>query len=243
LELLVVLTILIALGGIVVTTLPGILEQTQVATTAANVPQIDSSIRQSALLHQGRVGDRFDALLTGDGLDGDVAPYVGGHQYFQTVSLTAGDIQALNRIGITELVPAADSPVNATFDSHQQPPVPLSADANLVAVDSVEAPAMAMRLWNFELPEGAKIVVMGIGSQCTLVGSGREALFSEAPVHFSDNQSTNPKNMYSRYLAVFELAPRDEKTSSVRYIGTCAPGPQGLQTVSQTLKDHYNDQL
>ena len=36
LELLVVLTILIALGGIVVSTLPGMLKRTQVATAAAN---------------------------------------------------------------------------------------------------------------------------------------------------------------------------------------------------------------
>ncbi|MEZ6094004.1 MAG: hypothetical protein R3C03_07160 [Pirellulaceae bacterium] len=96
LELLVVLTILIALGGIVVSTLPGLLERTQVATAAANVPQIDSSIRQSSILKQGRIGNRFDSLIVGSsGLDGGVADFVGGKEYFEAVSLSQPEVFAL----------------------------------------------------------------------------------------------------------------------------------------------------
>ena len=56
LELLVVLTILIALGGIVVASLPGLLERTQAATAAANVPEIDAAIKRNLLLRQGQIG-------------------------------------------------------------------------------------------------------------------------------------------------------------------------------------------
>ncbi len=244
LELLVVLTILIALGGIVVSTLPGILERTQVATAAANVPQIDSSIRQNWMLHQGRIGSRFDALVTGtSGLDGGVPKYIGGAQYFQTVSINSVELLALQRIGVNELVPATENAADATFESHQQQPVVLTADASLCAINNSDAASFAQRLWNLRLEPKSKLLVFGIGSQCSLVGSSKESLFAEAPVHFSDNQMTNPKNMYARYLIVIELTPDGESAANARYVGTCAPSPDGLRSISQILQRHYNEQL
>jgi type II secretory pathway pseudopilin PulG len=244
LELLVVLTILIALGGIVVSTLPGLLERTQVATAAANVPQIDSSIRQNAIIRQGRIGDRFDSLVVGStSLNGTIPSYLGGANLFQTVSVNAGEVFALQRIGISELVPAVAQPQNATFDSHNQPAVKLTPDAKLCALKSADSAELVRQLWNVEPAADAKYVVLGIGSRSTLVGSGKEALFAEAPVHFSDNQLTNPKIMYSRYLLVIEIRPDGESAATARYLGTCAPGTKGLSSISQILQKHYNSQL
>ncbi|MDB4380240.1 hypothetical protein N9Z70_02510, partial [Mariniblastus sp.] len=85
LELLVVLTILIALGGIVVSTLPGMLKRTQVATAASNIPEIDATIRRTSMLSQGKIGNRFDALVAGsDSLDGNIPSYIGGAEIFET---------------------------------------------------------------------------------------------------------------------------------------------------------------
>ena len=100
LELLVVLTILIALGGIVVSTLPGMLSRTQVATAAANVPEIDSTIRRISLLTNGQIGNRFDALVTGsNALDGSIPAYLGGAENFESVSVSTSDLEALAEIG------------------------------------------------------------------------------------------------------------------------------------------------
>lgn len=240
LELLVVLTILIALGGIVVATLPGVLQRTEVATAAANVPQIDASIRQSALLRQGRIGNRFDSLIVGSAsLDGEVASYVGGAQQFSTANLTGVEVRALERLGVVELVPAATAPDNATFSSHLQPPVKLSENAKVCVLGGGELAQSLARSWNIDPSEDSKFMVVGVGSQSTLVGAGAESMFPEAPVHFSDNHLANPQAMYSRYLLVFELTLKSDKLAEARYVGTGIPSPEGLRTIGQELEEHY----
>ena len=243
LELLVVLTILIALGGIVVSTLPGLLDRTQIATAAANVPQIDSSIRQNMILHQGRLGNRFDALITGStSLDGQIPTYIGGNEIFEAGSLTADEVEALQAIGVTELVPAAENANNATYESHRQAPVPLETDSKVATINSAAQPDLIRRLWNIEPNKEDKYIVFGLGDQSTLVGSGQSALFAEAPVHFSDTQTTNPRLMYSRYLLVVALTHPSEQQARARYLGTCIPGPRGLETIAQALQEHYSNQ-
>ena len=243
LELLVVLTILIALGGIVVSTLPGLLDRTQIATAAANVPQIDSSIRQNMILHQGRLGDRFDSLISGStSLDGQIPSYVGGDDVFQAGSLTEDELEALRAIGVTELIPAAETTNNATYESHQQAPVPLGTDSKVATINVAARPDLIRQLWNMEPNKEDKYLVFGLGARSTLVGSGQDALFAEAPVHFSDTQTTNPRLMYSRYLLVVALTHPSDQQTTARYLGTCIPGPRGLETISQALQEHYSNQ-
>ena len=124
LELLIVLTILIALGGIVVASLPGLLERTQAATAAANVSEIDSAVRRGLLTNQGTLGNRFDSLISSASA-GQVAGYVGGNENFRAGSLSAKEIEALAELGVTQLVPADDVSENVTFDSHIQQEVEL----------------------------------------------------------------------------------------------------------------------
>ena len=243
LELLVVLTILIALGGIVISTLPGLLDRTQIATAAANVPQIDSSIRQNMILHQGRLGDRFDSLISGStSLDGQIPAYIGGREVFEASSLTDNEIEALRAIGITELIPALETTNNATYESHQQAPVPLGSDSKVATISASASPDLIRQLWNIEPNKEDKYIVLGLGDRSTLVGSGRNALFAEAPVHFSDTQTTNPRLMYSRYLIVVAVTHPSDQTATARYLGTCIPGPRGLETISQALQEHYSNQ-
>jgi hypothetical protein len=242
LELLVVLTILIALGGIVVSTLPGMLKRTQVATAAANIPEIDATIRRNAVLSQGKIGDRFDSLISGGAsIDGSIPSYIGGNDAFITTNLSASDVEALREVGITELVPAISETENATFSSHDQLPVAISSDTRVCALSPDIAETVLREDWNFEPAEDAKYLVFGLGEQCSMVGAGPNAAFSETPVHFSDDRDHSPEEMYSRYLLIVELKSTIESESIARYVGAAIPGRNGVHSVSRELENYYTD--
>ena len=241
LELLVVLTILIALGGIVVSTLPGVLDRTQAATASANVPEIDATIRRTAMLNQGQIGNRFDSLVTGSAsIDGGLPPYVFGSDSFETANLSPEEILALSRIGVTELVPASADAINATYDSHTQLPIPVSDNLRVCILNPDLAVTLLRSDWNFEAVPEAKYVIFGLGDQSTLVGGGRRAAFLEAPVHFSDARDENPKSMYSRYLLVVEISSSENGPAVARYVATAIPGSDGIRRVSKELRDYYS---
>jgi len=240
LELLVVLTILIALGGIVVSTLPGMLKRAQVATAAANIPEIDATIRRNATLAQGQIGNRFDSMIAGS--DGGVPSYIGGSEFFETGSLSPSEVEALQQIGITELVPAAEGVTSATFQSHDQLPIAIGNDSRVCSLSADAAATILREGWNFEPAENAKYIVMGLGEQCTLVGGGPKAAFSESPVHFSDDRDQSPEQMYSRYLIIVELNSVADDTTVARYIGAAIPGRNGVHSVSVEMENHYTEQ-
>jgi len=243
LELLVVLTILIALGGIVVASLPGLLTRTQAATGTANLTEIDRTIQRNLLINQGRIGNRFDSLVAGgSGGNGDVASYVGGQEKLVATSLSANEVRALAELGITELIPAAVDVDDATFDSHLQLPVPLSPESRVCQLSPDYAAVVVEQLWNIEPQQGVRYLLFGLGQKCSLVGGGLEAVFKDAPIHFSDNRLSNPKNMYSRYLVVIELQSVDKEQSRARYVGVAIPDPNGITGLAQQLKDFYSTQ-
>lgn len=243
LELLVVLTILIALGGIVVATLPGVLKRTQVAMASANVPEIDATIRRNATLTQGQIGNRFDSLISGsDSIDGNVPSYIGGADLFEATPLSAIEVAALSEIGVTELVPAVMETDNATFNSHDQLPVEIGSDTRVCTLNSENAATLLKDEWNLETVAGAKYIVFGLGEQCTIVGGGPKAAFSEPPIHFSDDRSQSPEAMYSRYLIIVEIKQSNEMIAVARYVGTAIPDKNGIRSVSRALEEHYSEQ-
>ncbi len=243
LELLVVLTILIALGGIVVSTLPGMLKRTQVATAASNIPEIDATIRRSGVLSQGQIGNRFDSLISGSAsLDGSVPGFVGGNEFLEATNLSPAEVVALRQVGVTELIPANAETENATFSSHEQLPVELGSETRVCMLSADVAFEVLQEGWNFEPAEGAKYLVFGLGQQCSLVGAGEKSAFSEAPMHYSDDREQTPKEMYSRYLLLVELISKSESVAVARYIGAAIPGRDGIHSVSKELKTYYTDQ-
>ena len=236
-ELLVVLTILIALGGIVVGSVPGMLERTQSATAAANVPEIDSAIRRNLVTANGVVGNRFDSLVSGGS---GIAESVGGNSWFQAVSLSESDVEALAEIGLTELVPANPAASDATFDSHQQQPITIGPDTRVCAIAGAVVRETMERIWNLTPAPNSQFLVFGLGSKCTLVGGAESALFPEAPVHFSDDAASSPKNMYCRYLIVIELKRQSDDRSQARYVGVAIPDRRGLRGIREELQEVYS---
>ncbi len=243
LELLVVLTILIALSGIVVATLPGLLRQTQLTASATNLKEIDAGIRRSQLMNQGSIGDRFDSLIASTGnLNGGLADYIGLADEISAVSLTAEDVTALAQIGVTELIPAEKSPQNATFDSHQQPSVRISASAKVAAIKPERSLTVSRALWNMDPPSNGALLVFGLGNQCSLVGQASTAMFAEAPLYLSDQPTANPQATYARFLVVVELKRESSQRSAARYIGPVVASSKGIQGLSGQLEDFYATQ-
>ncbi len=243
LELLVVLTILIALGGIVVASLPGLLTRTQAATGAANVSEIDSAIRRNLLTRQGHVGNRFDSLIVGSStLNGDISSFVGGRENFQATSVSGKDLRALANLGITQLIPAIEGVQNATFESHDQLPVTLENEVKVCQLRPDYAAKVSQRLWNIDPGNNKRYLLFGLGQRCSLVGGGEAAIFKDAPVHFSDNSLSNPRRMYARYLLVIELESAGELESKARYIGTVIPHLSGIVGLNDQLEDFYNNE-
>lgn len=237
-ELVVVLTILVALGGIAAATLPNMLNRTHVATVATSLPTIDAAVRQNILLNSGQMGNRFDALVT-TGLSGSPAAFVNGSGAYATHSLAANDVAALNDLGIAELIPADDTVENATFQGHQNAPVALADGLNVCTLASTETTRILGEVWNYTPAAGAQYIVLGLGEQCSLVGANADAFFAEAPLHAVDAHSERADNSYARVLLVVELADAGTADAEARYIGVGAPHPDGVQGVSTHLQEWY----
>ncbi|MEC8556601.1 MAG: type II secretion system protein [Planctomycetota bacterium] len=237
-ELVVVLTILVALGGIAAATLPNMLNRTHVATVATSLPTIDASIRQNILINSGQMGDRFDGLVT-TGLSGTPAAFVNGSGAYATHSLAGNDVAALNGLGLTQLVPADDTVENATFEGHTGPAVTLANGLNVCTLAGDRTTQILSEVWNYTPVAGAQYIVLGLGAQCSLVGANEGAFFPEAPLHAVDAHSERADNSYARVLLVVELTGAGTADAEARYIGVGAPHPDGVQGVSTHLKEWY----
>ncbi len=241
-ELVVVLVILVALGGIAVSVIPNLLNRTHVATVATNLPSVDQAVRQHMLLNSGAIGNNFDSLIVGTtNLDGDVADFVNRSGSYAAYSLTANDVSALTGLGITHLVPAQEG-VNATFESHLTGSVPLASGEKVCVLSDADAIRILDEVWN-KTPDTAttKYVVVGLGQRCTLVGAGEDSHFAEPPVHFVDAHTERAENSYARIMLVIELANFGTPEAEARYIGAGAPHPDGIQGVATHLKEYYSN--
>lgn len=235
-ELVVVLTILVALGGIAAATLPNMLNRTHVATVATSLPTIDAAIRQNILLNSGQIGDRFDSLVTASG---QPASFVNTSGAYSAYSLTDDDATALNNFGLSQLIPADDTVENATFQGHQGTPVSVANGTSVCALTSEAATRILDTVWNFTPAAGAQYIVLGLGERSSLVGANEDAFFAEAPLHAVDAHSERADNAYARILLVVELADAGTADAEVRYIGAGAPHPDGVQGVSTHLQEWY----
>ena len=233
-ELVVVLTILVALGGIAAATLPNMLNRTHVATVSASLPTIDAAVRQNILLNSGQMGDRFDSLVTSGG---QPASFVNASGAYTTHSLSAQDAAALNGLGISQLIQAEDPVENATFQGHVGTLVDVTDGADVCTLTAAKATEILASVWNYEADNAnAQYIVFGLGERCSLVGAGDGAFFSEAPLHAVDAHSERADNSYARIMLVVELNTTE---GEARYIGAGAPHPDGIQGVATHQREWY----
>lgn len=208
LELVVVMTILIALAGILVAMFPGMLKFAHTSTGATNMPELNKIFQMHHQVQRGWP-NYLDNLVDDTGalyakLPGDPA----SQEYFLTpLELDDDQAQALRNAGLTHVFNLTDAEDvdDATFDCYGEGVVaPELAAAEPVQDGTTVARLVALGdIAKFKGHEEAVYVVFGVGQATPLVGSG--GMMQDAPIHFGHNANTRPNEVYSRFAAVFRL--------------------------------------
>ena len=216
LELVVVLTILVALGGILVPVLGNFLTRSHVATCATNINELSKSVLQFNA-EKGAYPDRWQTGIAGVNIPVDTMwqgqPDVAAGEVInnavhnqtgiQTDVLDGDDIAALAAARITTVYDhGAATDVTFSIDATDRP---LTVGEALIFLTNEQAIAINLPGNAAATPNtiaAQRYVWLGMGPECTLFGQG--AL--EAPAHFSDVETLRADRAYSRFGSVFQLA-------------------------------------
>lgn len=257
-ELVVVLTILVALGGIALGIAPDLLTRTHVAASVTNVTEVTKSLYVYTTLNQGAMPSGFDSLVDPGTPDtiyvalpgaSEYTPFTpsaidAGPVYGVSFGFSAGSVEsALIDAGLTSVYsmdntivppPAGTGTGNATFDVDYTTSSLISTDPPLAVID----PVHIARVFNRDTT-GKVYIVLGIGAGCSLIGEETNGGLVEPPLHFGDTPNTVANKSYTRYLAIYSIED-DGGEPLIRYVGTCAPHESGLEANSAHLKEWYD---
>jgi type II secretory pathway pseudopilin PulG len=245
-ELVVVLTILTAIGSLLVPVFGSMLARTHMAKCSVTIPEI-SKLVQTEFAATLRLPNTLDSLLNDDGttlfvdLPGNSSGPVGGQ--VTPYTLVAGDADALALVGLRNVVDADaayTSDDDATIDSFPPGLTPrdiVDGDV-LVGLDQADAEAL------FFLPGDTsgthQYLLFGLGNNSSLVGAGNGRPLNEAPTHFGDTAEFNPADVYQRYGLVFRLQgdAADDEREAV-FIGAAAIHGGGLENAEEHRKEFW----
>ncbi|MEZ6187110.1 MAG: prepilin-type N-terminal cleavage/methylation domain-containing protein [Planctomycetota bacterium] len=203
-ELTVVLLVLAAVAGIIVPRLTGYFVRAHGASGATNIGETVKAIGLYEVNNGGNMPNNWDTFV----INPTTTTIVGD------MGLTGGDLAAINvptagedaliAAGITNLLYVDNDGTNfngpdATYTPYATPtPVAINNDATPTAMAGLTASGIqALGLQGV----AGDYVVLGLGSQNTLIGNG----IVDAPVHFPETSAV-PQEIYSRFLAVFRLS-------------------------------------
>jgi len=246
LELLVVMVILVALAGILVPLLPGMLSRARVAEQSTNAAELlkawqifqatdadhhcpdglDSLVDQAGEVYARLPGRDVAELFTVRSVS-DLATDVSTAT--QTVT-EAALVERIRNLGIQNLYVMDSATTDATFEPYgvavaNPTPVPVAASSNLVRCSTAVVAA------KFNAPSDGVYVVLGIGQRSTIVGHGGIA---NAPVHAVDEANATPVERYSRYGVIYNLKP-----TPPQLVGIVAFRSSGIVTGDEALQEYY----
>lgn len=237
LELVVVLVILVALAGVLVPMMPGVLGKAHTSSGATNIMELTKWIETYHAVNL-KYPDQFDSLCAAAGLYSKLPGYAtagtaaGGQITY--AALTAEESSALYNVGITSLLGMNNSTTNATFE-----PYATAAD---IAITTTSTPSVAIadttriealfNPSNTTVASTAKYVIVGIGAKCTALGA--KGVMLESPVHFGDEAGANPTDTYQRFAAVFDVSG-----TTARFVGVVAIHGGQLDSAAAPLKGFW----
>ncbi len=206
LELVVVMTILIALAGILVAMFPGMLTMAHTSTDATNMPELNKIFQMHHQVQRGWP-NYLDNLVAGGNLYAGLPGYEEGPSYFLSAHpLTHDQADALRDAGLTHVFNLTAAEVSdATYDCYGSGIVAPELSEAAPVNDSLTV-ARLVNLTDIEKFKGDPdhvYVVFGIGQATPLVGPG--GMMQDAPIHFGDAAGTRPNEAYSRFVAIFDL--------------------------------------
>jgi len=239
-ELVVVLTILVALGGLIVPMLPNFLAKTHNAKCSTTIPELNK-LWITKYTGDVRYPDSYDSLIEGATLATELPG--GGTANGEAVlsTLVAAEVDALAAIGITRVYDHAASD-NATLDSVPNDPLGTAGrvliDGGSVAtLDAAGASLVSLGIDPVKYPGDVKFVVFGIGNNCTAVGP--KGLMVDAPTHFGGEQVMNPVDFYQRYCVVFAVSGAD---GTAEFCCACSVHPDGFDGAEAHIRNYYEAQ-
>ncbi len=207
LELVIVMTILVALAGIAVGMFPRLMGRAHIASCAGNLPELTKAIQMYEATSMDGYPDRMDTLVVGNEL-AEFLPFRNGQiRGLQALPVSGPEVEALLEAGIRQVtVMSNGSGANwhASFwpyDASPEDGAPLAEISTGMQLAFLEPYAAQMEGISTNGPQD-RFVVFGLGSPCRMFGR----TINEAPVHFSDGLDGNPNERYMRFVAVFQVA-------------------------------------
>lgn len=206
-ELVVVLTILVALGGLLVPVIGNALTRSHVATCASNIPEIYKML-VTAEATRGEFGDGWTTGVfsagAGDGqpVNNSAANTLGGGGGAGTLAvgtLTTGEIAALAELGIVNVFNHGDPTApdyDVTFNAGLTTEA-LGTTTEVIVLTAPQAEEIYLQAGGSE-----KYIWLGIDKPWTFLGE----VTQEPPVHFGDADGAFPNQAYSRFGAIFQVA-------------------------------------
>jgi prepilin-type N-terminal cleavage/methylation domain-containing protein len=250
-ELVVVMVILVALAGVAVTVLPGILTQAHTATCATNISATSTAI----LTYQGlnsSYPNNWDALSDGSTMityfaGGSALPAkFGGPGTNQAggqvtgSALTAPEVSALANAGIVTVQLMATAPNDPTFDNYSSATptsVTIGTTAKMAVLDPTggSGPAFDFCVAH-NWPTTGRYVLLGIGPRSDLIRNG----LLTAPIHYGDTPPLNPEFGYERLVGIFKVSDTAVKNFTTARFFACAPvHDDGIGSIDDEIQNFY----
>ncbi len=257
LELVIVMTILVAIAGIAVTMFPRLLTRAHIATCASNIPELARALQMYEAVAMDGYPDRMDTLCVGEGLAG----YLPGQGEallpgIYADALEAGEAAALIEAGILEVtvMTAGELGVDGwhpTFWPYASDVgvAQVAEDLRVAFIEPDEAKRLGLSLEGTMEPNrtGDRFVLFGLGAPCRMFGR----TMTEAPTHFSDGRLGNPNERYMRFVAVYQVGEEKWNETQGRnyYIalprarlrGVLAMHPTGLEGLTDHVGDFWSE--
>jgi prepilin-type N-terminal cleavage/methylation domain-containing protein len=193
-ELVVVLTILVALGAILVPVVGNALTRSHLATCLTNFPEVTKMLI-NAEATRGTFGDGWTNPVDENGDTVDSMP---------AGTISTDEIAALAELGMVNFtsLDTTTGDYNVTFNNGVAPGggAALSDGDPVVVLSQTQAQELYL-----DAEAGDKYVFFAIDKSWSLLGD----LTPEPPVHFGDTEGALPHQVYSRFGAIFQVGEDD----------------------------------
>lgn len=239
-ELVVVLAILVALVGLVVSLFPGLVARASRSTTAATLRDIARTV-QIHYTTSLNYGSGYDSLVNAASANLYAAIPATSLAQLVMTPLGGGDSQALNNLGITNVYNLTATASDATFFVTQTGTSIAVQNGVNVATIVTGSQTQALRealIGNYQPVGTPSYVVFGLNKGSTLVGPN--SVFQEAPVRTGSSAGENPTTSYQRYGLVF-LVDGLSSARTARFLGAVAFTAGGIQTAEGNLQGYYTN--
>lgn len=248
-ELIVVLTILVALASVLIPMMPGMLNRAHTSTGATNVSELNKAVQTFEQLNFV-YPDQLDALT--DTAGAAPADYLSGLSANQLSirTLTADDATTLTTAGIRNL--AAMYATAATIPAGQDPTfnpyvlgagnsitlIPVAAGAKVIQVSEPAVESVIVR--DAGGTNGDVYVAFGVGKANTMIGK----TMAQAPLHFPDNGGITPSNSYGRFGLTFRIVrggTTPTPLARAEFVGVIEFHEEGIASSDDHIAEYYQN--